>query len=752
MPRIPQAYPHPKDWKVEGDLDVRGTTDLHGNKLNNVLPPIISSDIIVASSTSKWKDVINPDYVCDGVDDQATIQNAIDNLSPGAHLTLLDGTYNLDVAGTLHNRKYGVHINTDDIKISLSPKTIIKDDSSGGDLTLFLVEGNKFQLNGNLGKIKGQYLQGDGQTIGSRGIYILASDKNLTDIRIENLIISNLADRGIIFYIENQKNLKDVYLSNLKFTDSYCHLMIRNGDAQNGSIIDNVDVIEAKFEYAEENHIHTSGPIHNISYEGLYCENAGGMDLEMFISSSDRTAGYRNKNISIVRSYFGPASVRTISVAGLGVTIEDNKIKGDPTSTTNYLETRGKYITLKNNKIYYSRLSPDPAEQEYFNIEGNTFYNPTSGDASAVGLELINSAHYTFKNNKIIFDFDSSTTYRAGAVELRRLFDAHIVSNFFYFNNIDFDQSSIWMQELQDVDFKENTFLFESNCTFSSGWQPIWLIQGLVNCNIEKNTLKSKKYSTVDLMHLRSNVTTIKKETEDAGSWTEELVTDGPLNSPPGDETPGDIYLVGDDPTGDFAGHRREFAEWDGSVWSFTSIDGWAVDLGRNYTRSTLPNASSVGTGDVYALLDEAIINTVIKDLNFSLWGNLAGKVFLSNQTNAIHINNDFINNDKLEDYTTKSPRLVIAGKRPRQNNRSVSSSTDALPSDQIVEIDTNGGNRTLTMMDASDVENREFIIKNTGSSANTLTIDDISGSSITTVSDGNTARIISNGSQWIVT
>jgi len=52
----------------------------------------------------------------------------------------------------------------------------------------------------------------------------------------------------------------------------------------------------------------------------------------------------------------------------------------------------------------------------------------------------------------------------------------------------------------------------------------------------------------------------------------------GELDTPPGSPTTGDRYLVIATATGDWVGHEDDIAEWDGSVWAFTTPNkGFAV-------------------------------------------------------------------------------------------------------------------------------------------------------------------------------
>lgn len=59
----------------------------------------------------------------------------------------------------------------------------------------------------------------------------------------------------------------------------------------------------------------------------------------------------------------------------------------------------------------------------------------------------------------------------------------------------------------------------------------------------------------------------------------------GELAEPPVSPTVGDRYLVIATATGDWAGHEKDIAEWDGSVWVFTTPNKgfavWIEDVGR---------------------------------------------------------------------------------------------------------------------------------------------------------------------------
>ena len=91
--------------------------------------------------------------------------------------------------------------------------------------------------------------------------------------------------------------------------------------------------------------------------------------------------------------------------------------------------------------------------------------------------------------------------------------------------------------------------------------------------------------------------------------WQQSVL--GELATPPGTPVLGDRYLVIATATGDWAGHEKDIAEWDGSAWVFTTPNKgfavWIEDVGRqkNYNGTdwvafgtTVDHGNLTGLGD----------------------------------------------------------------------------------------------------------------------------------------------------------
>lgn len=92
--------------------------------------------------------------------------------------------------------------------------------------------------------------------------------------------------------------------------------------------------------------------------------------------------------------------------------------------------------------------------------------------------------------------------------------------------------------------------------------------------------------------------------------WQDSVLDE--LDTPPDSTAMGDRYLVTATATGDWAGHEDDIAEWDGSVWNFTTPNtGFAVwieyiGIQKTYNGSTWVSfGSTVDHGNLLGLADD---------------------------------------------------------------------------------------------------------------------------------------------------
>ena len=118
--------------------------------------------------------------------------------------------------------------------------------------------------------------------------------------------------------------------------------------------------------------------------------------------------------------------------------------------------------------------------------------------------------------------------------------------------------------------------------------------QATVKANVEVGDLKAP---TKALDMNSQKITGLQTPTAGSDAATKDLVDSmvqgldwqpsvlGELDTPPGSPTTGDRYLVIATATGDWVGHEDDIAEWDGSVWAFTTPNKgfavWIEDVGR---------------------------------------------------------------------------------------------------------------------------------------------------------------------------
>ena len=144
---------------------------------------------VIATSTAGWTQE-DCDYLCDGIDDQEEINAAIQALTYGGEIKLLDGVYN--ITSSISVNKEGIKISgcgkSTVLKrqwgVSSATDSVVTVSSSNCSFDLFFIDGNNsvYDVGG--------------------GLYLIA--ENLTDIVISNLYSCNNGNYGLS--LSNAKN------------------------------------------------------------------------------------------------------------------------------------------------------------------------------------------------------------------------------------------------------------------------------------------------------------------------------------------------------------------------------------------------------------------------------------------------------------------------------------------------------------------------------------------------------------------
>ena len=174
---------------------------------------------IVAASNSLL-DRRSADYVCDGTADQVEIQQAIDALTAGGVVYLLEGTYN--ISGS---------INLDNTAPNDSGKAII----GAGSGTVLRVSGSSFNVINASGvnRILISQLMIDGNNIGSNNYGI--NFNSVTNSKIDKVWVEKMSYRGI--FIGNSSNNNILSASNYRLNGG-CGITIQQ--SSNNTITGNM--------------------------------------------------------------------------------------------------------------------------------------------------------------------------------------------------------------------------------------------------------------------------------------------------------------------------------------------------------------------------------------------------------------------------------------------------------------------------------------------------------------------------------
>ncbi len=180
-------------------------TTIAPTTVSTTIVPPQTTGVIVAASNSQVKNTAQ--FICDGSDDQAEIQAAINQAATsGKNVYLLDGTFN--VAGDIH---------------LISGVNLI---GKGATTTTL-----KFVSEGWV-QVDGSNTISDLQSTGPTGFFILGSHVKMTNVTVRNYTVK----KGAFYIYAYNKALSDFTFTNCNAIDGWSHGFINAGEGSPNSI------------------------------------------------------------------------------------------------------------------------------------------------------------------------------------------------------------------------------------------------------------------------------------------------------------------------------------------------------------------------------------------------------------------------------------------------------------------------------------------------------------------------------------
>jgi len=262
---------------------------------------------VIGTSTADWtaKDC---DYLCNGIDDQEEINNAIAALpASGGEIVILDGTYNITAKINVNKNNVSIRGNGNATVL----KRMWNSSSPEGVITLTSAEGcrvQNLQIDGN----KDNY-----SSVNNNGIYLYSSSDNT----ITDNTCNNNTNNGISLYSSSNNtvtgntcnnNYYGIYLyssSNNTITDSTCN----NNDygirlyssSNNNTVTGNTcnNNYYGIYLYSSSNNTITDSTCNNNDYRGIY----------LYSSSNNNTVTGNTCNNNYYGIYLYSSSNNTIT-------------------------------------------------------------------------------------------------------------------------------------------------------------------------------------------------------------------------------------------------------------------------------------------------------------------------------------------------------------------------------------------------------------------------------------------------------
>lgn len=311
---------------------------------------------VVAANDSEAISKQQADYVCDGTDDQVTIQTAIDAAYAAAKGEVLQmpGTYNItgalvgkdyvDIRGVGYGTIWDVSgLGSADV-ITMGNDSALRNMKITGVVSPFPAAGSQQIVSGNRNLFSRIWCEnvGGGIEIGSK------SDVSISDIRMVN--IRNAGDAAAGVHVNNSSN---VYVDKffvkgsnrgIEVEDGAKNVFVSKGYLEDIQNYNSVGVVA----FAIDAHSHDSGGgVDNITFSEIYMKNTIGISCQHSgagFATADLPKNVRFDNITIVDPFY--VSI----VGGIDVSVRNSKIYtwNPATDYEMVIQQAAKHVVIEN--------------------------------------------------------------------------------------------------------------------------------------------------------------------------------------------------------------------------------------------------------------------------------------------------------------------------------------------------------------------------------------------------------------------
>jgi len=548
----------------------------------------------------------------DGTTDDATAIQAMENWGydmyfPGGYTFLM---------------KSGIVVDGDNRKMFIDNNSVIKFDTTGAstpNVRLFDVRVDTFEVFGG-GRMQGSWnwvastnssrLFGTASSSGNCAFFIYPQHTNgsrLKRVRIDGITFKGWGYAAILsddLLAPGTNTIEEIDITNNVFDNNAQHIF---WDQSDGTVQDvkhteissnwfgrtngpdtSTTYTNQMYTDVKGNHIWFAVGSETVILENNYSELSGRYFVEIWPSSGG-SLDDRCQYVIIRNNTTKNTVGQTYSIAGQYVHFDSNlQLDHTPFNTP---ELAGEEVRITNNRGYwkfgqsgYGANSADWLDVKYYEITGNTFY--TDSKNKGWGDPMLN---FPFGDKMSVVNnaFYIEDTLNADIWRLKNITNSRFVGNTIYMNTAKYRNTSneavILLSYSQNVTMEDNRIIFNTvPDTILEGM--IWGQFGNDDVRWINNKTIVKAVDTVIVARAIAGegalAATVKNEytwNNGTGSWdldslavnNEGFVRNAPVTS---DSVNGYKTIVGDNPTGVFAGNARTVATYSGGSWSFSSV------------------------------------------------------------------------------------------------------------------------------------------------------------------------------------
>lgn len=358
--------------------------------------------------------------------------------------------------------------------------------------------------------------------------------------------------------------------------------------------------------------------VQDIDLSGLIIERPGRMGAEVYTGPTELAAGLMARNVRISKCAIIAAQYRNLSLGGSGITVEDSRIVGytGGTQARDYIEIAGDTYDLRNLDLTATGVYGPPPSGNYLSrglaINNVTLRSAANGNGGQV-LRALRWAGVTIEDSTVrIAHAVAAGVTKYPAIQINGCINATCEANTVIFSgtaDLDYGIEFVRIVGGRIADCRVECLGLANGQIYAP-----YAIRALGGVTVAGIVTRSNNGATFGAANVTDNSLSgsglLWRWAYIAGVWTRTACNAAILTAPPGGPVNGTVYVVGDNPTGLWAGQARTFAVTAnaGASWTHTAYsDVLLFDHNSPYAgdEAALPR----DTGRAYLLSTNGLIN-----------------------------------------------------------------------------------------------------------------------------------------------